>query len=313
MANKLGLVLTLPNIDYTNVDREIRKFHGVTPADPIWQTTVDETLYVLAEKVALKHPQYRLQALGFDRVRKGQEGNDSGLDGGIVSSFQLCDKYEVLGTFGVEPYYVRRNGYGKRMRYTITNDRINEKMARSDSRTTEDATKALAIINKMFSNLTPAEAYNKERKLVINHVDSFVRDVKNDLTRKQQNIPLAKLLRFALERADEFKKGLVGTEIPAFEDIPEARRKSREARVLHEAPHNLDIVIRGENYIIGKATGGIPATEITMRTADQLPEWLKGRLGILKLVADCTFVEDIGWRQSETAFRIIRSEDETLE
>lgn len=227
---------------------------------------------------------------------------------GRLYKFEVYQDLECLGT--VESTYIgRKVGHG----YAIRNDRISEAMARGNAYQTGDIDKAYVRIKKMFIKKSLAEIAGKaqsEANKTIIHNHSRKRSEKVDVERKIQRYALDYVMNAGLQQFLEY----ISTKAPITEKntVDKAMLDVEELKsqliTIEQVKDNLGtnktaIIIKdGSSYIYKHGE------MLTTYDDTTLPDEIKGKLGLLKLVEAEHYIENTGCRVNDEVFVIVMEE-----
>lgn len=194
----------------------------------------------------------------------------------------------------------------------VQNDRIAKEMTRSPYfYKTKDPDKAVAKVKKYFSPQTPLEkieqAYKTAKDEVSNAEYSKLREYRTAMG-AVENAAKDYILNDGFELFMQFVK----------ENAPHQYDTLTQHReTVKQAEFDLSTIVQARDVVDGKApgaivtrTGGkyIVATgggQPVIYTDQTLPEWMRGGLGMLKLIEAKQFVTHTGMRVSENVFVLI--------
>lgn len=220
-------------------------------------------------------------------------------------AFEIKQDGEMIGRIE-RAYY--RGGY----KLAISNDRISAKRERGDSYRTESVDKALLMAKKMFYPLKPNErmdkAYAKAMDVMNNQENQKHRE-RNYANRAVSEVAGKFIMGTGFHLFLEYLDKL-----PEHESLP-IRNKMQEAEKLNTdmltiesvrqkfSSNNAALVIKDQGKYIVK-TGA----DVQVYDDNTLPENLRGRLGMLKLVEVEHFISNTGCRISDEIFVVLTEE-----
>jgi hypothetical protein len=211
----------------------------------------------------------------------------------VLTAFTILEDGETLGRIDIE--YKRRD-----YKLMVDNDRITAKRERGIGYVTDDPTKATLAIRKHFFRLDKSERLTKA-------VEEAERVISGEFTDKSWTRNRTKSALFA----EETKFTAAHLE-QYMDEFPQMRQHhetylqaKRELRLVKEIKESFDskrgllVVLDGTNYLVrvGEST--------TAYTNDTLPESMRGKIGILKLVEDRQMVSDVGCRINASTFVLL--------
>lgn len=222
-----------------------------------------------------------------------------------LTSFRVLQDGEELGTVAYA-YIGGRTGSG----FRVSNDRISNQLSRGNSYNTKDVDKAYLKIKKMFSKQSLDEIVGKARDLADDEID------KHHTLRTRAHDNALHTIRIA---ARDYAMG-AGYELflkyvqeQASADVRSSVNTAIEKRLLMETEMATIAQVRGK---IGKDDTAIIVRNggnyifrhggTTNVYDDQtMPEAIRGKLGMLKLVEKEHYVENAGCRVSDDVFVIV--------
>jgi hypothetical protein len=208
---------------------------------------------------------------------------------------------EVLG-------YVRRGYVGRKDKYLVGNERIDKQMQRRSYYSTADVSKAIAKIKKTFSSQTVFEIMAKaeqqaseamydtrqkkwyEHTHIRNHVDKAAVTFINGAGRQM-----------FLEHVQVHDPKIAEQVVKGDEVYQEYLRMDEMSKSLQSSKA---LVITQKDSVYNVKSGD----NIVRYTDAGLPEWIKPKLGMLKLVEDDQYITNCGFRVSDTTFVVMNEE-----
>jgi hypothetical protein len=289
------MLLNLPNIDYASINAKIKQMevaHG--DGRTIVLDSINATLQELIEPLALKHPEWRFEP--SETTRHNTSSNDK--MSLVVTRFDVYFNRECLGWVGRERNYTRAEDT-----YVIYNERIEKSMQRGRSTKTGKLDKALRIVEKTFSPAKHDEVFDKLITQARSHLASHVRSKEGNADRIW-SMHYEEIRDYMLTRWDEYVAATPSKKLRS--DIGEYPRLVEEFNLVKEMYNNAinkesmyNIVISGSDYLV-KHNG-----KLSIHDAQTLPEAIRGKLGILKLVEDGQAVEGMGFRATENTYFVV--------
>lgn len=287
MQTKRVLKSEFTNTDFDKYETESR--HPILGVQP--------HLAVLAQAVIAKYPQWQLVA-----SQSNQHYNDTdvtpSVSGRLITRFNITEKREVIGYIGWDYSYSRGD------QYVIGNDRISQEMERQSHTKTTKIDIAMRHIKNHFSPKTTNEHFNKSI----------------DASKQSLHQKVAAYGYQARSTYDNFR-GEIGRYIDSNWELftatltPEqvlSAAKYKEEKAKHDAVTTIqdiankrlsyDILLRGNEYVIRH--NGV----VTICTNEAIPQELKMKLGMLKLVAVGEAIDGMGYRGTEDCFIVVLDE-----
>lgn len=229
----------------------------------------------------------------------------------VLTSFALYCDDEHLGN-------ITRRYEGHDYQICVENDRIKASLERGRYYKTKSADKAVAKVKKMFSPRSTGEVLDLAR----DHAASVAQTAEWNKTREKDDAhEIVKRAAIKYVMGAGFKSFMdhVKDHLPAQEhDLLVAKRE-----VSDKATEDLVTISAVRSAIANRKLGAV----ITRRGAtyvmdhddkveicddNTLPEWIRNRIGMLKLVEPDQFVSGLGMRASANTFVIIKPKEENL-
>lgn len=234
----------------------------------------------------------------------------SGMPTAMIHFQVRCDG-EFLGT-------IERRYAGREYQICITNDRIKASMERDIWYKTMSATKAVAKIKKTFSPKTTSESAEKAREIASKTAQ------KADWEKSREKGEAFEVVQKA---AREY---VMGVGFNTFMEHMRTHLPAQEYELLvskHETAKVAAQELETINATRGVVVGTVPGAVVTQRGdgtylidhtrkegGDTLeicsdntpPEWVRDRIGLLKLIEPGQFVSDMGMRADQNIFVIIK-------
>ena len=220
----------------------------------------------------------------------------------MVTRFKVSHDGVDLGTISY--------GYNRgRDGFCISNERISKKMERNNEMFTSDPKKALQTIKKMFGKPDAQEHLNASENKAAVILDLAVRNKRRTIERNDYNIN-AKMVEFARGAgAVQFALHLTqqhdSPTIALMQDNDVLKTEMLTVEGVKDAfDHNKVsmVIVVDKNYVV--KTGD----NVQLYDDNTLPEHIRGKLGLLKLVEDEQVVTGIGCRVSVNAFVVVLDE-----
>jgi hypothetical protein len=291
------MLLNLPNIDYASINVKVKQMEAAYgDGRTIVLDSINATLQELIEPLALKHPEWRFEP--SETTRFNTSSSDKDKVPLVVTKFDVYFNRECLGSIGRERNYTRAEDT-----YVIYNERIEKSMQRGRSTKTGKLDKALRIVEKTFSPAKHDEVFDKLITQARSHLAGHVRSKEGNADRIWRR-HYDEIRDYMLTRWDEFVAATPSTKLSA--EIGEYPRLVEEFNLVqqmyNDAIHKesmYNIVISGSDYLV-KHNG-----KLSIHDAQTLPESIRGKLGILKLVEDGQAVEGMGFRATENTYFVV--------
>ena len=238
-----------------------------------------------------RYPQWNFVARSGNYHERLSDGNRIRL----ATKFDVLEKREVLGFIGYD------NGYRRGDQWVVGNDRISATKDRQAYTKTTKLDVALRHVKKHFSPKTNDEYFDKAINEVDGNLQRLVGKANQD-TRGYYNSLQATMAEYVRLNWDSFVSTLNDEGKATCAKYMEAHEKLETHEAIKEAYHNGEantVLIRDGNYIIKNK--GV----VSIFDNEHLPQELKLKLGMLKLVAVGTVIEGMGYRATEDSYVIV--------
>lgn len=253
------------------------------------QSTIDPFLKDLIEQLALKYPQWTFvetnaTAMAVDKVYHAHR-------------FDVKDKREVLGT-------IDKDYCGSGYRYRIDNHRIEGMRERGSGMKTIHLKKAIKHVDKFFGKKNVVEKIT-EAKQKVQYALSQVNNEKEWRLRATWSSMESDVRSFVIGNYQMFMDSVVNKNSIAkqLEQLPtqaEEFNATQHLSKMLQADNAFIVFIDGVNYSVQK--GKDP---LEIKQSDELPDFIRRAVGLLKLVEDNQVVSGVGMRVNETTFLVL--------
>ena len=252
-------------------------------------------------KLAMLYPTWTFKGSGHMSM-----GNDSVW----LYSFAISCDDELLGK-------IERRYEGRDYQICVTNDRIKDSLERGTFYKTKASDKAIAKVKKMFNPKTTQEVANasQESAAKVAHSAQWNKTREKD---DAYDIVRRAAIKYVMGAGFDMFTAYVKNNYPAqeYELIKLKHETADNARKDLETIFKVQSVIAGtERGTIVTSRGGtyVVAGSDNIEICDNntLPEWVRGRLGMLKLIEPSQFLSEMGMRSSANTFVIIEPENLT--
>jgi hypothetical protein len=253
------------------------------------QSMIDPFLKDLIEQLALKYPQWTFveasaTSMAVDKVYHAHR-------------FDIKDKRETLGT--IDKDYAN-NGY----RYRIDNHRIQGMRERGCGMKTIHLNKALKHVDKFFGKKNVVEKITEARR----NVDNVLSQVDNEKAwrlRATWSSMESEARAFVVDNYQAFMDSVVNKSNVAkqLEVLPTQVAEYNATQHLINMLKNdnaFTVFIDGVNYSVQK--GKDP---LEIKQSDELPDFIRRAVGLLKLVEDNQVISGVGLRVNESTFLVL--------
>jgi len=253
------------------------------------QSTIDPFLKDLIEQLALKYPQWTFVETSSTAMAVNKEY--------LAHRFDVKDKREVLGT--IDKDYCS-NGY----RFRIDNHRIEGMRERGSGMKTIHLNKALKHVDKFFGKKNVTEKITEARR----NVDNVLSQVDNEKTwrlRATWSSMESEARTFVVDNYQAFVDSVVNKSSVAkqLEVLPTQVAEYNATQHLTSMLKNNNafiVFIDGVNYSVQK--GKDP---LEIKQSDELPDFIRRAVGLLKLVEDNQVISGVGLRVNESTFLVL--------
>jgi hypothetical protein len=262
---------------------------------------VNPTLYPVVLELNKKKPQWEFIGAPTHSM------NVNGVVKPVMAILHVLEKNEKLGVISIASRYTRR---GVKTVIELSNERIREARSRSGGFKTQSVAAAVTKALKMFRPETYVERMRKASEIVESFAhrnakaevgdadmayDIFAASVKNAITKEPYLEPLMEIA----------KRNAAPEQLPFLDNMVSSQHKSENASKLYKAvtaKRGVTVLLLGENYVVSNKD------ELKSYTTDTLPDWIKPKLGMLKLLEGSQGVANVGIRANNTTFFIVEDE-----
>ncbi len=253
------------------------------------QSTIDPFLKDLIEQLALKYPQWTfvetsVTAMAVDKLIHAHR-------------FDVKDKRELLGT-------IDKDYCGSGYRYRIDNHRIEGMRERGSGMKTIHLKKAIKHVDKFFGKRNMVEKITEARRKVENTL-SQIDNEKGWRLRGTWNAMESQARDFITSNYQAFMDSVVDKTSIAkhLEQLPtqvEEFNATQHLTEMLQKDNAFIVFIDGLNYSVQK--GKDP---LEVKQSDELPDFIRRAVGLLKLVEDNQVLSGVGFRVNETTFLVL--------
>jgi hypothetical protein len=299
------LPLALPNVEINAyVQARFKEFtvNSNRKTFTLGDFGINEYIQPLIEKLALKRPEWRFVA--SHGSFHSRDDADLILDF-EVKDFQVLDKREVLGAVELGSYSWK----SKLHSFNIGNHRTSAELARASAFKTTNVDKAVKLVLKHFGAKDDRELYDQAYMNGVEKLSSQARE-KSNMVRRLWSSNDDKAFAFIMGHWDKFLMSITDVrEREALRRLPEIQEESLLLTTLYKTGTSpggdaYTICQQGDYYLMTN-NGGV----LEKKLGDELPNNVRHKLGILKLVKDGQAVSDIGFRANETTFMVFKDKE----
>lgn len=258
-----------------------------------WTRQIDPFLKPLIEALALKYPQWTFESLynSTNHSTKTEEAN----------RFKIVDKREELGTIGKD---YCRSGY----RFQIDNHRINAMRERGSGMKTVHLDKAIKHVGKFVGKKNINEKLSEAKQVAENGLGQVASSKQWKLREIWNNDEAsAELQKYLLGVFPDALTMLDPKVINRLEDLPTRITEKLELDDMTKQLRlgNMHLVLLdGMDYALQK--GNEPPT---IKASEQLPDYMRRAIGLLKLVEDNQVIHGVGYRANANTFMVVNKEE----
>ena len=255
------------------------------------------------EKLAVLYPLWKFEGSGH------QSMNSQGTV--WLTTFAVSCDGESLGT-------ITRRYEGRDYQICVTNDRIKAKLERTNYYKTKDPIKAVAKVKKMFGpNDTQEMARIARGKAgaVAQDADWSKSRELSDASEVVQRAAKKYVMGAGFETFMAYVKNHYPTQeyelLVTKHEVAEKARTELETikatkDVISTQKKGAVVTRRGNTYVVEQSD------KVEICDDNTLPEWIRSRIGMLKLIEPAQFVSDLGMRASESVFVLIEPPEANL-
>jgi hypothetical protein len=276
--------LGMPNILF-----EQRKGGSTNSAEPVTaaNTTIHPFMFPLMRRLAQARPQWK-----FVTYRRSISDTSST----IKFNVSMFDVYEGSAKLGrIWKTYESRGDV-----VCIDNDRMSNSRQRGSSTNTQDLNKAFKLVTKNFHGPTVAEAVADALDKMRSVVGGLAVKHRREFDIKYSNLSNF-LETYTMKNWEHIRQlatdaGISSMTLDGMVEAYEAKLATSEINNAISTDTGATVLIRGDEYIV--VINGVTSIFDT----EHLPSHIKRSVGILKMVANHTYVEGHGARVDKDKF-----------
>jgi hypothetical protein len=251
---------------------------------------IDPFMKEFVEKLALKYPLWIFAEANMtaNHSTKNYE----------AYRFKVIDKREVIGELDKDWH---RDGF----KYCIVNHRINDMRERGRGMKTIHLDKAIKHVAKYFGKKTITEQLAEAQEKTRSSLSSVVREREFDLSSSWNKLE-SHLMRFVGANYEAFILSMVEEDkaklTHAIEVLPirlEAMSVANKLKEKFNSRETYIVFINGVDYCIQKGD-----TSLEIKSSEELPDFVRRAVGLLKLVEDGTLIPNAGIRVNDSTFLV---------
>jgi hypothetical protein len=253
------------------------------------QSIIDPFLKDLVEQLALKYPQWTFVEAGVTSMMADKVYH--------AHRFDIKDKRETLGS--IDKDYCN-SGY----RFRIDNHRIQGMRERGNGMKTIHLNKALKHVDKFFGKKNVNEKFTEATQVISTTLGNVHNQKRWDLSHKWERVQ-SHAQNFVIENYAQFASTITADKAlaPSLEQLPTSFAEFRSVDAMQNALRLGDayiVFIDGLNYSVKK--GKDP---LEVKASEELPDFMRRAVGLLKLVEDNQVIDGVGVRANETTFLVM--------
>lgn len=214
----------------------------------------------------------------------------------VMSRFAITEEGEELGEITLE-------WKGRGYKLMVTNERIQKERHKGRSYFTEKPEKATLAIRKNFFRLAVAERIEKARVAAHSVVQSEANGKESKLNSAYNNI-FSEARRFCeLNLTDYLNFANKNVAYQGVKRAEEERDCTRAIKKAFDSDKTYIVVLDLTQYVVYTAAEGSKTFD-----DDTLPDDIRGKLGLLKLVQPKQMISNVGCRVAESVFVVMQGE-----
>ena len=219
--------------------------------------------------------------------------------------FQVVDSGEQIGMIGRQYY---RGNY----KISLTTDRISDARERTSSYRTSDVDKAILMAKKMFFRLKPNERVNKayeqaHKVMTSQHYDKQRehRYAERDVESLAHQFIMGTGFHLFLAYVDELPEHEKKAMLAKMEKTKKAKQDMMTIEAIKDkfGGEQTALIIKDEGKYMVKI-----GQDVQIYDDNTLPESMRGKLGMLKLVEAEHFISSVGCRINDEIFVVLTEE-----
>ena len=217
----------------------------------------------------------------------------------ILHTIEILNDGEVLG-------YVRRDS--REGKYLVGNERIDKQMQRRSYYSTTDTAKALSKIKKTFSSQTPAEILEKARGEAGSALFDTRQSKWHEYTHIKNQVDKAAMAFINGAGRQAFLAYAQANEPQIAEQIVKGDAMHEEHKHMSKVGDAFEkskaFVVVQKNSVYNVKSGD----NIVRYTDADLPEFMRPKLGMLKLIDNRQYITGCGFKVSDSTFVVMNEE-----
>ena len=263
--------------------------------------TMVEFMDSFIREVAKKHPEWTF----INAMQYSYTGPDSGKAEIEMADFDVFHDREYLGSLG-------RDHFRGRWAYSITNHRIHAKRERGYGAKTTDLKKALRLVEKEFGRKSYDEMLNelaeKGRGKVGMSQHSHASKAAATERYLVEHLAPHLIANFDTYRDLAIAEGARADKLDVYHEQLEAKQVATNITVKMRNGAGLFVIV-ASNVYAARDSGSNDAIAYHTWTSDTVPDVVRRKIGLLKLVEPDHFLADVGYRVDDNSFLILKEEE----
>jgi hypothetical protein len=197
--------------------------------------------------------------------------------------------------------------------YVLENDRINGIRERGRGAKTKDLDKALKLMDKFYGNKTKLELISECMSAAGRMLPHIQHRAERQFDGQYARVGHL-MTKYVMDNWEQCKEIVTryGATEKDLENVPEAYAEYSIADKIYKSWEDKKghiIMLNGSDYVVYDWVN----SQLTVREAGGIPEWMRRGIGLLKLVEPELCLRDVGYKISETAFYLIPQEEPSNE
>ena len=259
--------------------------------------TMDTFIAPLVEKLALSHPEWQFKSHYCRRYYTPNQTAEFSL---VVERVQVVDKYEKLGEIGYD--YTSK---GKR--FYVSNHRTEKMRERGSGVKTIHLDKACKHVEKFFGRMN----HNEKLEQATQATHDAVYRVHNETLYAVRNVWTSfdgVAMGYVIQHLESFRSFIqtntnatakVLAELDRLPELVAENDGMQDLRDRVNKNEHILVLLDGMNYIVKHAN------QVEVKTSEELPDYVRRGVGMLKLVEVRNAITNVGIRVDENTFALL--------
>lgn len=215
--------------------------------------------------------------------------------------FNVHQHGEVLGKLSL-------SYRGSTRTISVSNHRIDKERKRSTDYRTESADKAIAKAKKLFSPKNLKERIEAASEVIITVLGTQVWNRERAVNKISTNISASAAEFVCREDINPMFRAYLQScnrteTLSMMDNLNTAKQDLAVIQSVTKSDNTTKVILMGNQYVVVEGAAGLESARVY--TAETLPEWMRGKVGMLKLVPNETAVSDVGLRVSAEVFLLL--------